>query len=191
MFFLVQSIYHINATMVQIILLHNDLLSLIRGYLTFIDKLNHQSACKQFRLIKITDLYNIDPKHLKALDKMNLCKYVDVIQLQLTDNPKITTVNHLTGSFTKLKRLVISEGCGVGDDGIQGCTNLENLNAGSNNLITTLNHLKMLRVLDISETGGVKNIGIRGCTDLVELTFCENPSITKFNHLKKLRIING
>ena len=63
--------------MVQIIL-HNDLLSLIHSYLTFVDKLNHRNTCKQFRLIRITDLYNIDPKRSSALDDWNfmqICGY--------------------------------------------------------------------------------------------------------------------
>ena len=74
-------------------LLHTYLLAFIHGYLTFIDKLNHQSACKRFHLLQMIDLFNIDAKYMNELNDMILLKYTDATQLMCNDT--ITNLNHI------------------------------------------------------------------------------------------------
>ena len=162
----------------MVLILYNDLLSLIHSYLPFIDKLNHRNACKHFQsALRITDLYNINPKYSKILKEINLCKYVDVIQLQLADNENVIDLNHMT----KLKKLNISGYyCGVGDNGIIAL-NLEELTAFNNPKITTLNHMTNLKKLDISFNCGIGDNGIIAL-NLEELIAINNLKITKINN---------
>src|SRR5258706_292463 len=160
-------------------LLHNDLHQLICDYLDFIDILHHKIVCKQFKFIKIKDLYNINSKYLCKLNDCILKQYVDVIELNARHNPKITSLNHMT----KLKILNISWNCGVGNQGISDL-NLEELDAWYNPKITTLNHMTKLRILNIS---GDCSVGDQGTSDLnlEGLDTSCNPKITTLNHMTK------
>src|SRR6185503_2503142 len=125
--------------------LHADLYNLICDYLDFIDKIHHLIVCKQFKFIKICDMYNIDSKYLKCLNDEILKNYRDLEKLNARNNSKITTLNYMK----KLKILDISDFCDVNDQGIQDL-NLEELNASCNSKITTLRHMTKLKKLDIS-----------------------------------------
>src|SRR5271170_3073664 len=104
-------------------ILYNDLHQFICDYLDFIDILHHKIVCKRFTFIKIKDLYNINSKYLHRLNNYILKQYVDVIELNASHNPKITSLNHMT----KLRKLNIGADCGVGNQGISDL-NLEQLN---------------------------------------------------------------
>ena len=164
--------------------LHNDLHQLICDCLDFIDVLHHKIISKRFKSIKIKDLYNIDLKYLRNLNDHILKQYIDVTELNASNNSKITTLNHMT----KLRKLNITGDCGVGDQGILDL-NLEELNAENNPKITTLNHMTKLRKLDISGNCGVGDQGISDL-NLEELNASNNSKITILNYMTKLRELN-
>ena len=61
-------------------------------------------------------------------------------ELNASNNPKITVLNHMI----QLKKINISGNCGVDDQGIQGLVRMEELCINDNPKITVLNHLIQL-----------------------------------------------
>ena len=73
-------------------------------------------------------------------------KYLDLEYLDISNNPNVTTLNHLI----KLKVVNISGNCGVDENGIVGCVNIESLNVRGNIKIgdlSKINHLTNIKVL--------------------------------------------
>ena len=80
-----------------------------------------------------------------------------VDELDALNNPRITTLNHLT----KLRELNIDGNCGVRDIGIQVCINLEELSARGNPKITSVNLMTNLRKINYDGNYGIGGIGIQ------------------------------
>jgi len=67
----------------------------------------------------------------------------------------------------------------IGDDDIQLCVRIENLNADNNNKITTCKPFATsLRVLSARGSCGINNDGLQPCTNIVDLTTDSNGHIT-------------
>ena len=168
------------------------LLQVICNFLNAIDRILIRSVSKQFRLLKITDLYNIDKKYLAKLNNLILSQYNDVIELDARYCIDAIDLNHMK----KLKKLNIGHDindirkCGVDDRGIQGLVNLEELYAHNNPKITTLNHMILLKKINISGNCGVDDRGIQGLLNLEELYAWNNPKITTLNHMILLKKID-
>ena len=90
--------------------------------------------------IKKLDHHNVSDKILKQE------KFIDLEELDASDNIKITNVNHLT----KLKILYCSWDCGIDQEGIKNLKLIEELNAKGNKKIKNVNHLNKLKILDCS-----------------------------------------
>ena len=84
-------------------------------------------------------------------------KYKNVTYLDITDNPNVTTLNHLPN----LKVLNISGNCGVDENGIVMCTNIESLNIRGNTRIKDLSkidHLTNIKVLHLNNNATAYNV---------------------------------
>ena len=85
-------------------MLPNVLLQVICNFLNAIDRIRIRAVSRQFRLLKITDLYNIDKKYLAKLNNLILSQYNDVIELDARYCVDAIDLNHMK----KLKKLNIS-----------------------------------------------------------------------------------
>ena len=105
----------------------------------------------------------------------NGIKNIDLIFLDVDDNPKITNVNHLTN----LQKLWAGgTDCGIDDNGIKNL-NLIELHADNNPKITNVNHLTNLQKLWATGYCGIDDTGIKDLKNLIELHANYNPKITK------------
>ena len=132
--------------------IHNILLTIVIEYLHFYDKHTLQKINKYTNCIQITDLYNIKNIFLEKLDDNILKQYKSAIKLNVTDNQKITNINHMR----KIKILNASGDCGINNESIK-LINPEILIAHGNTKITNINHMTNLRELYARNTCGIDN----------------------------------
>ena len=67
----------------------------------FVGQIRLRQVCKKFHSLEIHDFYNIDLKYLKLLSNQILFAYPSVKYLNVYNNQKVTTINHMT----KLEKL--------------------------------------------------------------------------------------
>ncbi len=135
----------------------------------------------------ITNLFDIGDKFKKLLttDILSQNKYINVVELDVSDNPKITNVSYMK----KLKKLNAGgNSCGIDQKGIEGLELVE-LNVSYNPKITNVSFMKNLKKLNASGSE-IDQKGIEGL-ELVELYVSYNPKITNVSFMKSLKILNA
>jgi hypothetical protein len=160
-----------------------DVVQIICDYADLRTQITLISACREYHEnIKISKLYcsaglgeriSQDIKGIKGLQVLR--------ELNAFGNRKITSVNHLGSTLTKLDCRWLS---GISQKGIKGLRVLRELNAIANSKITSVNHLgSTLTKLDCSGLSGISQEGIKGLRVLRELNARDNSKITDVNHL--------
>jgi hypothetical protein len=87
--------------------------------------------------------------------------------------------------MTNLQILSVEGNCGINDEGIKNL-NLIKLNANCNSIITNINHMTNLQILQACDCG-INNEGIKNL-NLIELYAYGNNNITHINHMTNLKI---
>ena len=147
-----------------------DIWNIITKLLIFdLKSLLNLKLCKKFfdDNILITNLFDINNKFLSELtiDVLSQIKYMNVVKLNVSYNPKITNVSFMK----KLKILNADGSSGIDQKDIEGLDLVE-LIAYNNQKITNVSFMKNLKKLDASGNCGIDAKGIEGL-DLVELYF--------------------
>src|SRR5579872_124156 len=159
--------------LIQYISEFTDIITLLRIVI-----LNKKTAAK----IKIKYIND----HFKILndDILQQVRYHDLIKLNISYNPYVSIINHLT----KLQELYIAgQFCNVSNEQLQTLYNLVTLDITSNSKIKNIGHLTKLRKLYISGICGVDDTQLQSLYNLVILDANCNPYIKNIGHLTKLQ----
>ena len=112
-----------------------------------------------------------------------------LIKLDVSNNTKITDVNHMT-KLEELGACYNWENRGDGgldQNGIKNVTSLRILNVWENKSITDVNHMTKLEELNAGGSCGIDQNGLYGATSLRILDIINNRKIKNINHLTKLK----
>ena len=168
-------------------LLPVELHQLILDYTDFLTQIRIRCVNKLFYLkLEIRDFFHIAGKYQDLLTDNILRSYpfIRKICVRISD-PKITTLNN----FTHLEQLHAGALTDISDKDIRDLTNLTFLNAYHNPLITNVNHLTKLKVLDATMRSGIDDVGLYNL-NLKELHVWGNIKITNLNHMTTLEILD-
>lgn len=154
------------------------------------DKLDHRHAIRLMRInsqfYRMLYVHSISASSTRirltnAVLTQEKFRYLRTLDLR--DNTYVVDINHLVG----LETLYVSHDSQLTVAGFQDCRNIEKLVCGSR-LITSINHLHKLKILDISSSYCViTNAGISNCTSIERLDLGDNKNITDINHLVNLK----
>ncbi len=153
-----------------------DIWKIIIKLLAFdIKSLLNLKSCNKFfnDNFLITNLFDIGEKikYLLTTESLSQIKYINVAELDVSNNRKITNVSYMKN----LKKLNASGNCGIDQKGIEGLDLVE-LHVSNNRKITNASFMKKLNKLYASNCGIDQN-GIEGL-DLVKPSVGDNPKIT-------------
>lgn len=136
----------------------------------------------------------LDPYIKKIIVNRGVTRQIDIsaaINLQyltFVDYPYSINLNNCKN----LRVLcVVGCRCKIGDDDIKDLRDILLLNAEYNPNITTVNHLKKLKVLFANGDCSITDDGIQECTELEQLDVSDNQNISHINHLTKLQILHA
>ena len=151
-----------------------EIWQLILSCSEFLTQIKLRCVCKMFHKRLEVHIF-MGWRYTDLLTDDILRNYPFIKKLYAYDNPRITTVNHMS----RLEILHAGCSCGIDDKGIQNA-NLKELHANNNPHITTVNHMSRLEILHAQGNCGIDDIGIQNA-NLKELNADYNPKITTIN----------
>lgn len=129
-----------------------------------------------------TTLYGplkLGTKENKFLDDAKLAilsRNFDIEELDVDDNPRVTTVKPCAAT---LKKLIASRRCGINDAGLSDAKWIEELDVWGNDKVTTVNpHAKSLEVLSAGWHCGIDDTGLKNAHLIRKLNVNGNMLIT-------------
>jgi len=161
-----------------------ELWQLILSCSEFLTQIKLRCVCKMFHKRLEVHIF-MGWRYTDLLTDDILQNYPFIKKLNASNNPHITTVNHMS----RLEILYAQGNCGIDDKGIQNA-NLKELRADSNPRITTVNHMSRLEILNAGWNCGIDDKGIQNA-NLKELRANSNPRITTVNHMSRLEILDA
>lgn len=159
-----------------------DIINMIHMQLGFCSQLNFKSI-KNFEKYSVTNLLDDVPNNIYTkIYGNNIFKlYPHTTKLSYCIFTPLEGIKYLT------KLQILHVGYDIAQDEICNLINLVELKISKNNIISDLNHLTNLRILDISNSHKITNDGIKSLTKLTELDISGNMNyVTDITHLTNL-----
>ena len=200
-----QDLHHCSNNPFHILLttISSDVFFLIFNDLNFPDSMNLRMSCKQLYSIHMINFFDDIPKDI--LTDEILLSHSHIRKLKLTQNPKVSSIRHLTN----LEILEINDvcidfrgpwggdnkwiNCNISNEELLKLTNLTGLSIRDNGKITNINTLSQLTKLNASGEYALSDEGFNKLINLKYLDVEINPNIKNLNALTRLEtlIVSG
>jgi hypothetical protein len=151
-----------------------------------ITSINHMTKLQKLKATEFYDSLNFH-RYVCGINQEGLKDVTWLLKLNANNNPKITSINHMT----KLQKLDAEGECGIDQEGLKDVTWLLELKASQNNKITAINHMTQIQKLDASYNCGIDQDGIKDVTTLVVLFAASNSKIISVNHMVNLQKLDA